>query len=264
MRRGRRGVTLVCFLAAALLAGAKANGQDRQALRVLVPENRAEAFVSTQPGQESGFDYEILKGFADLHRMKLTFVPSSSWDGLIPALLEGKADLIAGGFSDTAARRKRIDFSVEVFPSRDVVLTLKPHRPVTSLEQLRGERVVTHRGTSMAEALLAAGVPAANIVHLTDGNVSDQLRAGRATAGVLGLEVAILARRTDPNLELGLFLGQSGSLAYGLRKTDPELKRDLDAYLANLRRTPTWSRLVVKYFGEQALEILKAARSGPP
>jgi hypothetical protein len=27
-----------------------------------------------------------------------------------------------------------------------------------------------------------------------------------------------------------------------------------------VRRTPTWSRLVVKYFGEEAPEILKRAR----
>jgi hypothetical protein len=29
---------------------------------------------------------------------------------------------------------------------------------------------------------------------------------------------------------------------------------------ANLRRTPTWNRLVLKYFGEQAPDILKRAR----
>jgi len=37
-------------------------------------------------------------------------------------------------------------------------------------------------------------------------------------------------------------------------RVDPQA---LDDYLANLRRTPTWSRLVVQYFGESALEILQ-------
>ena len=86
------------------------------------------------------------------------------------------------------------------------------------------------------------------------------LRTGKAQAGVLGLEVAMLARQRDPELQLGLFLGQPGSLAYGLRKGDTELKAALDGYLLNLRRSPTWGRLVVKYFGGSALEILKAAR----
>jgi hypothetical protein len=34
----------------------------------------------------------------------------------------------------------------------------------------------------------------------------------------------------------------------------------LDDYVANLRKTASWSRLVVKYFGESALEILKKSR----
>lgn len=34
----------------------------------------------------------------------------------------------------------------------------------------------------------------------------------------------------------------------------------LDDYVANVRRTPTRGRLVVKYFGESGLEILKKSR----
>jgi hypothetical protein len=30
--------------------------------------------------------------------------------------------------------------------------------------------------------------------------------------------------------------------------------------VSNLRKTPTWSRLVVKYFGDAAPEILRKAR----
>jgi len=36
----------------------------------------------------------------------------------------------------------------------------------------------------------------------------------------------------------------------------------LNEYIANLRRTPTWSRLVVRYFGADAIEVLKKAREG--
>ena len=39
-----------------------------------------------------------------------------------------------------------------------------------------------------------------------------------------------------------------------------ELKQALDEYMDSLRRTPSWSRLVVKYFGESALDVLKKAR----
>ncbi len=46
-----------------------------------------------------------------------------------------------------------------------------------------------------------------------------------------------------------------------MRKEDPALLAPLNEYIGNLRRTPTWGRLVVKYFGEAAPEILRRARA---
>jgi len=57
-----------------------------------------------------------------------------------------------------------------------------------------------------------------------------------------------------------VFLGPPGSLAWGARKGDRALLAALGEYVARVRRTPTWSRLVVKYFGDEAPEILKRAR----
>ena len=41
-----------------------------------------------------------------------------------------------------------------------------------------------------------------------------------------------------------------------MRKQDPALRAALDDYLGNVRRGPSWSRLIVKYFGDQALQVL--------
>ena len=59
---------------------------------------------------------------------------------------------------------------------------------------------------------------------------------------------------------MGVFLGPPGALAWAVRKGDRTLLAALDDYVASMRRTSTWSRLVVKYFGDEAPEILKRAR----
>jgi hypothetical protein len=46
-----------------------------------------------------------------------------------------------------------------------------------------------------------------------------------------------------------------------VRKEDRALLAALDEYISNVRRSPTWSRLVVKYFGDAAVEVLRKARS---
>ena len=45
-----------------------------------------------------------------------------------------------------------------------------------------------------------------------------------------------------------------------VRKEDGDLKRALDAYLTDVRRSAVWSRLVVKYFGDEALHVLGRER----
>jgi ABC-type amino acid transport substrate-binding protein len=240
------------------LAEVKAAGSLRVLAVVLNQEN---VFMSEQPGV--GFDRELLEGFCGLHRLKLELVPLASWAALIPALRQGKGDVIAGRFNVTASRREQIEFTTEVFPSRHVVMTRKPHRVVGTLEELRAEKVGTVKGTSMAEVVAAAGVPAANVDDgVPTGTLPDALRSGRVTAVVLGVENAMEAQRADPAIQLGMFVGPPSSLAFGVRREDGALRAALNDYISNVRRSPTWSRLVVKYFGDSAVEILKKARAG--
>jgi ABC-type amino acid transport substrate-binding protein len=255
---------LLAVLAPGIEAPDLADVKSRGSLRVLVmiPKQAPNEFFHPEGGDRPGLDREILEGFASLQRVRIEPVPVESWDELVPALLQGRGDLVAGRFTVTAERRRRVAFTAEVFPTRNVVLTRRPHRVVTTLDQFREEKVGTVRGTSMAEAVAAAGVPRANVDDaIVSGQLPAALRSGRATAVVLGIESAIVAQLDDPEIQLGLFLGPPGSLAYALRKEDTQLLRALNEYIEATRRTPTWSRLVVKYFGEKAPEILRKART---
>ncbi|HVO13149.1 MAG TPA: transporter substrate-binding domain-containing protein [Vicinamibacteria bacterium] len=236
--------------------------QARGALRVIVmPLSSADEFFTVPLGAKPGFDREILDGFAKLHRLRLEVVPVEGWDNLIPALLQGRGDVVAGRFTVTDARRRQIAFTTEVFPSRNVAMTRKPHPPVTSLDALKSRRVATIKGSSMAEVVRSV-IPAGNLDDsFAPGTLPAALKAGKVEVAVLGVESAIAAQRKDPDIELGVFVGAPMSLAYGVRPKDAALLQALDEYIDNLRRTPTWNRLVIDYFGAAAPEILKKARA---
>jgi hypothetical protein len=57
-------------------------------------------------------------------------------------------------------------------------------------------------------------------------------------------------------LRAGVTVGTPGRIAWAVRKGDTALGAALSEYLGHVRRGPTWSRLVVKYFGDQALVVL--------
>jgi ABC-type amino acid transport substrate-binding protein len=231
-------------------------------LRVLavIVEDEPE-FFSLKPDGPPGFDHEILQAYAQFRKVKLEVVPVPGWDGLVPALLADRGDVIAGRFTATESRKKRIDFTSEVFPTRNVVITRRPHRVVQTLEELKQERIGIVKGTSLADAVRAAGIPMSSVDEsIPAGGVPAALRSDRISCSVDELAGAIIGRRRDRDLQIGMFLGPPGSYAFGVRKNDPELLRSLSDFIDNLRRTPTWNRLVVKYFGEDAQEILRKAR----
>lgn len=254
-----------CLLMVLLPWGKTSAAQDlseiraRGALRVLVVPLEDSPFFST--GAQLGFDRELVEGFSNLQRLKLEVVPVKSWDSLIPALQAGKGDLIAGNYTDTEQRRKTIDFTQEVFPTRNVVVSFQPHKPPQDMSEFRGEKIGIVKGTSMADALRTAGITGAAVDDsIPPGGLLAALKRGTVSCGVMGIEEAILAQRAEPNLVLGMFVGPPGRFAYGVRKGSPELLGTLNTYIDNVRHGQTWSRLVVKYFGANAPEILKKTR----
>lgn len=248
-------VLLALLVVPAAVAADLAEVVTQGRLRVLyVPA--VPSFFADDPGLPPGFDREILAGFCQLKRIALVPVAIPTWDKVVPSLLEGRGDVIAGVFTATESRRKTIDFTSEAFPTRSVVMTRKPHPPVLTLEQLQGRPVGCGKGSSMYELLLSLGI-APTIVD----DSLDALRGGKVTAVIVGIEHAILAQRQDASLEIGLFVGQPESLAYGVRKEDAALQQALDDYLQNIRRSGTWNRLVVKYFGPTAPDVLRRARN---
>jgi ABC-type amino acid transport substrate-binding protein len=115
------------FAVAAVLFPLSARAQDLRdlkasgKLRVLaVTVSEGPQFMSPAGASDPGFDAEILAGFARLHGLTVERVSVASWDALAASLLKGLGDLVAGGFTSTAARRETVDFTVEVFPTRDV------------------------------------------------------------------------------------------------------------------------------------------------
>jgi len=256
---GRMGAAIVVLaltgapLWAADLPGIKKAGT----LRVLVPGDEIPEMFAFKPEAVPGFEREILEGFAALNRIKLDVIPVDRFDDILPSLRKGSGDVVTG-INDTPARRESVDFTVEVLPSRSVVVTRKPHPVVATVSQFGAEKVGVLKGTSWADSAAVAGAHPESFAE--EKEVLAALKSGRITATVLSALEFLLAQRHDPDLQAGVVLGSPGSAAWAVRKEDRQLKAALDEYLTNLRRTGSWSRLIVKYFGSDSLNVLGKQR----
>jgi ABC-type amino acid transport substrate-binding protein len=251
----------------ALLVGTCVSAADfadlkaRGVIRVLAAIDEDPEWFAARAAERPGFEREVLEGFARVHKLRFEVVGIERWEEAIPMLLQKKGDVLAG-INDTETRRKLIDFTAELLPARHVVVTRRPHRPVPNAAELKTRSVAVIPETTSSEAVVKAGVGAARVVTVADvPEALAALKTGRASAAVMDILDFLQARRKDPELELGATLGAALSGAWGVRKTDPELRHALDAYLAEFRRSAGWSRLLVKYFGNDAPAAL--GHSGP-
>jgi ABC-type amino acid transport substrate-binding protein len=183
----------------------------------------------------------------------------------VNALLAGKGDLVAGRLAAIPERRRLIAFSVDTFPARFAIITRKPTPVITNVDDLRRYKVGSVRNSrALVDLLATADVPAAQVddTFTEPSEFLQGLQTGRVQAVIWGVESALPAQKEDAAIQIGAFVGKPVTLAYGLRKEDTGLQRALDEYLVAAKRSATWSRLVVKYFGEAALEVLRPARAG--
>ncbi len=234
--------------------------KQRGVLRVLVPADENPAWFALQHAEQPGFEREVLEDFARLQGLKLEALPVQRWDEAIPDLLKSRGDVIAG-MNATDERRGQIAFAAELVPSQHVVVTLKPGPVVATSEQLRAQKLGVSPGTTWAAAVVKAGVPSARIEPCADLDAC--LRAlgdGRITATVMDLADLLLEGRQEPRLQGGLRLGPPLSSAWGLRRGDVVLLREMNAYLARLKASPKWSQLLVKYFGDDSRRLMQRGR----
>lgn len=66
--------------------------------------------MKNKNGEFVGFEIDVARRLADDMGVKVQFVPTK-WDGIIPALLSGKFDIIIGGMGITPSRNLKVNFS---------------------------------------------------------------------------------------------------------------------------------------------------------
>jgi len=96
--------------AAALLSTMTVSNASAETLRVGMECTYAPFNYKTADGELAGYDVDVAKGVAEIIGAEFEYV-CQEWDGMIPALLANKFDLIIASMSITDKRKEKIDFS---------------------------------------------------------------------------------------------------------------------------------------------------------
>ena len=112
--------------------------------------------MQDKEGKYIGFEIDVAERLASDLGVRLQLVPTS-WDGIIPALLSGKFDVIIGSMSITPQRLLSVNFSIPYDHAYvDLTLNREKSGAINRLEDLNREDVTiaVRTGTTAAAAAM--------------------------------------------------------------------------------------------------------------
>ena len=166
---------------------------------------------------------------------------------LLPALVQGKVDLVAAQLTITADRQKLVDFSN---PTRmnvsEILVTTRGTPPIDSVDALSGREVFARDTSSYRQSLLmlndrfkAEGKPPVVIrtapENLEDDDLLEMVNAGLIPAIVVDDYLANFWKKVFPNLEVHdeVAVRTGGALAVAVRKNSPKLSAAVNTFMGN-------------------------------
>lgn len=256
----------LCLLSAGPLSAAPGSDwpeiQSRGRLRVLAYAFEYPEMFNFDAGSPPGpgLERELIESFCRAHKLTLDVLKMGDFTREIPMLQADQGDVIIG-IVNTEERRKLVAFTVEVFPVRFFVGHHVSTAPITSEKELLERNVGVVAGSSWVAAAQKAGVSPQRLKTFDNQILMfEALASGKVGAVVMPVADLALAMKRHPGLREGPPLGESMSGCWAVRKASPLLQEKLDAFLSTARSGNVWSRLVVKYYGDRAVQILKKAK----
>ncbi len=260
MKRTFRFLSVMLALALVVPALASAGTldeiMDRGSLRVGMEPGYMPFEMTNQKGQIVGFDVDIARRMAKAMGVKLELV-STAWDGIIPALLTKKFDLIASGMTLTQGRNLKINFADPyIVVGQTILLRKELADTVTSYRDLNDPKykVVSKLGTTGEQAVKRMIPKATYISYETEQEGVMEVVNGKADAFVYDSPYCAVANIQKGEGKL-VFLDKPFTfepLAWGVRKGDPDFLNWLDNFLRQIKNDGTYDKIYQKWFRSDA------------
>jgi membrane-bound lytic murein transglycosylase MltF len=224
---------------------------ERRMIRVLTTYSKTQYFIDQGTPRGTAYDQGRLLETALNEKLKtgnlkiaFQFIPVSR-DDLIPALVEGKGDIVMATLTITPEREKVVDFTDPWIAGVDEIVVTGPAVPaITSVDDLSGKAVFVRQSSSYFESLTALnerfaseGKPPVKLTpapeELEDEDLMEMAHAGLVDVLVVDNHKAWFWQRVWPTLKIypTVTLRRGGQIAWAIRKNSPQLKAALNTFL---------------------------------
>ena len=182
-------------------------------------------------------DYrDAAESFVRVLGLEPRWVPVERFADLIPALEQGRGDMIVTNMSNTESRAERVGFSVPVKIVNEVLI-LPSSRPDVDLETVSSLTIAVPKGTAYEETVRKLMLDNPNIsLELIDGAVADTemvdgVAAGTWEATIMDQDLAEILVSQAVGVNMGPVVEEDREIAWATRQDNTELRRRLNEFL---------------------------------
>ncbi|OQX33279.1 MAG: amino acid ABC transporter substrate-binding protein [Oceanospirillales bacterium LUC14_002_19_P2] len=211
--------------------------------------------MTSKDGKYIGFDVDFAKQMAKAMGVELEIV-NTAWDGIIPALMTDKFDIIMSGMTVTAERNLQVNFVDPYIVVGQIILLRKGlEGEIKSYKDLNDPKykVISKLGTT-GDYAIKKYMPKAELrLFETEADGALEVVNGRADAFVYDLPYnAIYSAQNGDNL---VHLDEPFTyepLGWAIRKGDPDFANWLNNFLRQARGDGTYDKIYNRWFANSA------------
>ncbi len=207
--------------------------------------------MTDKRGNFVGFDIDMAKEMAKA--MGVKFVPvNTAWDGIIPALITEKFDIIIGGMTVTQERNLKINFADPYIVVGQTILLNKKHEgAVTSYRDLNDPKyTITSMLGTTGEQAARRMIPRAQYKSFeTQTEAALEVVNDQADAFIYDLPYCVVFNAQHGADKL-VFLDEPFTfepLAWAVRKGDPDFLNWLNNFLRQVKNDGRYDRIYDKW-----------------
>ena len=203
--------------------------------------------------QPRGFEYDLAKAFADYLGVRLEIKIAEKWEGMIPEIQTGEADMIAADLTITAKRLKQVAFSDGYLTIRQQIITNRYHPDSHSPADLAGQTVHIRRGTSYQERLEEMQRSGINVEIKLHVDVPTEELIRQVSEGEIGItiadeHIALLNRRYYPRARIVAPISEKQSVGWAVHQKARKLRRSINRFFIAIKANGKYAEIYDRYF----------------
>ncbi len=208
--------------------------------------------MRSRSGQIIGFDVDIANAMAKAMGVKLKLI-NTDWDGIIPALLTNKFDIIISGMTITQKRNLKVNFADPYYVvGQTILLNKKWKGKITDYKQLNSSKfTITGMLGTTGDIAAKKYLSKAKLESFgTEEEAVMQVIQGRADAFVYDEPYNAIFYATKGKGKL-VFLDKPFTyepLGWAIRKGDPDFLNWLNNFLREIKHDGSYEKMRKKWF----------------